>query len=406
MPVDRLDHFIPAAYLGRFSAIETGRLRRRPLYVADRRAPVKSIVATAERLAAVAGLYDLEEPASQWHGPSVDNWAYEAQLPLALDQLIAQDRPLPMELWVANLVPFVAGLFARGPDPNRGWNTEMRMRVFQEILAPVMVSEWTVLHFPTTDVITSDRAIATLETPVGTGIAVPLTRSSALLLTRCQRRRIATRINDGWFATIKHQTLGRQHVRSLGDSLSMCAMNAIFGPTPESVALYRPLLGVTTNDWPALILNPTDCDLLCHLYDYFRVASAISAELDDAQASANRVDLGSLAWTSPMAVELLYKERTRGGVVVTSRFIELDMALGVELRRRRRSHGDFTQGAFVMFPMSHLRGLGTSLAAAGILDRGETTQISNFATGKEVSMNMDVNAIRRERRKARTRKRE
>jgi hypothetical protein len=196
MPADRLDHFIPAAYLGRFSAISTGRSRKRPLYVADRRAPARPIIATAEKLAAVAGLYDLEDPSSQWHGPSIDSWSYEAHLPLALDHLVRRDARLPMNLWVANLVPFIAGLLARGPDINRGRNSEARMRIFQEMLAPIMVSEWTVLHFPNSDVVTSDRAIAALVTPVGTGIAVPLTTSSALLLTRSRRRRIATRVDD------------------------------------------------------------------------------------------------------------------------------------------------------------------------------------------------------------------
>jgi hypothetical protein len=163
----------------------------------------------------------------------------------------------------------------------------------------------------------------------------------------------------------------------LGDSLGNYALNAIFGPTNEAVASHQQSLSMSRSDWPSLTLNPSNCDVLCHLYDCFRVASAISADLSDAQAAADRVDLKELAWTSPVAVELLHKERTRGGVVATNKFIELDMTLRVELRRRRRIQGDFTQGAFVMMPMSHLRSLGSSLEERGILDNHGTTEIWN-----------------------------
>jgi len=136
VPRQRRDHYLPAAYVGRFSAATNGGLRDRRLIINDRRAPAP-FAHTAQKVAFQAGLYDLPEPDSGWLGEHIDLWGYESGLPQALDQ-IATSPILDAVVWMECLIPFVAGLFSRGPDANRGHNNEGRIRAFQEMLAPVM----------------------------------------------------------------------------------------------------------------------------------------------------------------------------------------------------------------------------------------------------------------------------
>lgn len=196
---------MPAAYLGRFSEMTTGRARKRPLYAADRRAD-STFMQSAENLASSPGLYDLPSAREGGLGDHIDLWSYEDSLPAALDQLGAGTAHLAADVWLRNLVPFIAGLFSRGPDLNRGQNNEARVMAFQGMLAPIMVSQWTVLHYPDADVVTSDRAVAPIDTPVGRGIAIPLGRSSVLLLTRSTERQVATLQGGRWCTSVAHRT--------------------------------------------------------------------------------------------------------------------------------------------------------------------------------------------------------
>lgn len=233
----------------------TGRARSRPLHVADRRA-TSIFVQSAENIACHPGLYDLPDPDDAWLGTHIDLWGYEAGLPAALDQLLNRTAELNAEPWLHNLVPFVAGLFSRGPDLNDGQNTPARVMAFQEMLAPVMVSQWTVLHYECDQVVTSDRAIAPIETPVGPGLAIPLDRASTLLLTRRTDRRIAVHRAGRWLAEVRHHDMGIDDTAALRDALARFAMHAIFGPTQQSVAVDLDLLGRDSAEWPALIVNP------------------------------------------------------------------------------------------------------------------------------------------------------
>jgi hypothetical protein len=327
------------------------------LHVADRRAD-STFVQTAENVASRPGLYDLPEPDDAWLGDHIDLWGYEAGLPAALDQLSARNTQLDANVWLRDLVPFVAGLFSRGPDANSGQNNEARIMAFQEMLAPVMVSQWTVLHYPCGHVVTSDRAVAPIDTPVGPGIAVPLDTSCALLLTRCTERRVATHQADHWYTTVSHHDMSTGDGSKLRDGLARFAMNSIFGSTLESVAIDTRLIGLANTEWPALIVNPSECDLACHLYDYFRLASAIRVRPDEAQAAADRIDLDAVlpGWRSPIAVQLNFPERTRGDVaLVDGNSLRLSLELGLELCRKRRAVGDFRRGGFTIVPLENVR---------------------------------------------------
>src|SRR2546423_15612874 len=60
-------HYVPASYLGRFSANPTKRYRRRPLYVA-RRGLGRAFLQSAENLAFQDDLYALADPNPSWLG--------------------------------------------------------------------------------------------------------------------------------------------------------------------------------------------------------------------------------------------------------------------------------------------------------------------------------------------------
>jgi hypothetical protein len=392
MSSSRRDHHLPAAYLGRFSRVTTGRSRKRPLYVADRRAEA-IFEQSAENIAFSAGLYDLPAGRTGGLGNTLDLWSYENGLSPALDELARGDCELDAELWLRYLVPFVAGLFARAPDANMGENDPGRVMAFQEMLSPVMVSRWTVLHFPKGDLLTNDRGLAPLVTPVGPGIAVPLDTSRALLLTRETERPVARYASGCWRTTIDHRNLEPAAGTQLRVALAQFALHLVCGPVREHVAAAKSVLGSKNRRWPALIVNPTDCDLACHLYDYFRVLSATRVPPDEAQAAADRIDLDALPldWRLPIAVQVLFVERTRGGVTAKGSSLRLNVRLGMDLRHQRRTVQDFRQGAFQIVPIEDLRKGGVSLGnmcQRGDDGRGHRTYFKDPRSGTVVAMDL------------------
>ena len=349
----RKDHYLPASYVGRFAAVKEGSARKRLVSVADDRAS-GPFTQTAENVAFRTGLYDIEPLSEEddWLGGSLDSWGYEAGLPAALDALAVGD--LDAERWARHVVPFVAGLFARGPEQNNGVNNIGRIWAFQEMLAPVMVSRWTVLHCPTDSLITSDRAFGVASTALDVGIAVPIDSSHAILLTRCERRAVARCADGRWWSNIEHRAATEDDARSIRSGLTELAVHSTFG---RNVDLLGDLIwrkGRRNDSFPALIVNPEEADLACHIYDYFRFMAAICAGAhEDVQVAANAADLrASLpTWTTPVAVQLNFNERTRGDVRhCNDSELEMGLELGLRLCARRREVGDFRRGAFIVMP--------------------------------------------------------
>lgn len=356
----RRDHFLPAAYIGGFSSSTVEKSRDRSVWVNDK---VQGIAeARACDVAYVTGLYDLPDPNPSWLGDSIDRWGYESKLPTALQQL-ATSPVFDARLWIRNLVPFVAGLFSRGPDANRGVNDEGRVMQFQEHLAPVMVSNWTVLHLPQATLPTSDRALAPTKTSAGDGYVVPVSPDRALLLTRSSNRQLGYFKKKGWYVRIPHVPATVEDQTAIVASLAGFALSSIYGPTRASVAIPSASIGTANKVWPTLLVSEQDCDLICHVYDYFRVASAFATEPSQAQAAANRIDLGAITkdWTFPIAVVMNHKERTRGCVVAEDHAVYVSVDLGIGIKRLRRIAGDAIRGSFVIAPIQHMIDLGKNL---------------------------------------------
>jgi hypothetical protein len=343
------------------------------VWTRDARAP-QAFPNRAENLASEIGLYDVED-ASMGHRRTADiAWAYEASLPGALDRLVDAASPLDGEVWTSTLVPFVAGLFIRGanfqelfqarfPDDfdavvvSREDNaTAARLVDLQELLAPVMAAHWTVLHFSeSVDLVTSDTGWTGALTPVGNRYVVPLDRHTALALTPAIRRQILRRTDTKWEAEVNHVQVDDSEAAGLRRALGTFAWHAVYGPTQESVDEAARDLGQAPQIGPGLFGAPDGIDLECHLYDYFRVVSAVASPIEEAQAAADNINWTTVSslWTAPVVVEVLFPERTVGGVQVDNG-ISVDMTLGVQLRAIRRAAGDPWTGAKSLIELADL----------------------------------------------------
>jgi hypothetical protein len=358
---------MPAAYLGRFSWKDSKRPRERPLWAWDLRS-FRPFIITAKDAAWQIGLYDAE---SKWIGgsPTLDvAWGYESSLPRALDSL-ANSPIVDGQLWTLTLVPFVAGLFVRGPDFHQQYrqrfpegletvapailrpdhSTAGRLLDFQHLLAPVMTSRWTVLHFaPSAELVTSDTGFATASTPVGESYVVPLDRCTALVITPSTSRQVLSWVDGHWVALLEHYDVADSDVPDLKRAMGAFARHAIYGPTRESVEQASQQLAAAPHVGPAML--GAEVDLGCHLYDYFRVVSALQSTPADAQSAADSIDWPAVErlWPAPVVFELLFPERTVGGVQADGHHITVDLTLGAAVRKVRRAAGDFRKGAMTL----------------------------------------------------------
>jgi len=347
-------HYIPAAYLGRFSWVTTGRLRKRPLYVAHVGVD-KIFYRSAEDLAYKEGLYNVSGSETTWLGEHIDAWDYEGRLPQALDELRDSTDSISADAWLQTLVPFITGLFVRSPDRNEGVNNQGRIIEFQELLAPVMAARWTVVHLPPrAELIASDRGFGGMTIGNQVGIIVPCDPQTALVLTHCDKRAIARWTGDRWTADIHDVQVSAATAKLFRRAVAQSACTAVYGSRRELVTESKSNIA-TISEYPAGIVTDLNCDLQCHTYDYFRACSAISDTPAKAQELAEKISWNAFPdkWNIPVAFQLLFPERTRGGLVVRDHEVTLDLNYGISVMRMRKELGDFRRGAMTAVPIRH-----------------------------------------------------
>jgi hypothetical protein len=292
-------------------------------------------------------------------------WGYESDLPAALDTLADRSIELDGSVWARTLVPFVAALFARGPDFQRNYEKRLppgieqyigmsavdnaiagRLIDFQTLLAPVMAWRWRVHHFSESiDLITSDTCYAG-HGPRDLGYAIPIDRHTALVVTRSDSRTIL-KWEQGWKACIEHYDEPDSNAPNLRRSIGAFAHQIVVGPNREVVQegssqlAEAPVIG-------GRLLGGIPIDLECHLYDYFRVLSTITTEPPPQHRHVKSVDWQAVArsWTAPVAVQLVRVEQTQGGVTVTRNGIDLDLTYGLAMRNARRRSGEIGKAAY------------------------------------------------------------
>jgi len=311
------------------------------------------------------------------YGTADFSWTYESGLPAALDALERQP-PLNCRVWTEVLVPFVAALFVRSPDFIREFERRFspqiaarfsavtahdrgsgpRLIEFQQLLAPVMAMRWAVLHNLTaTPLITSDAAFAPTVTPLGLGYVIPIGPRSALLLAQAQSRAVLRWQGGRWVAPIEH-LLTRDDLQPQGWNRAIAAQarREVVGSTQSSVDAVEVEVGIGPALGSAFLGGLAQVDLGCHLYDYFRVISALGVPLVDAARAADEIDWrrATRRWAAPIAVEVLFPERTSGGVRIEDGAIVVDLSLGLDVRRHRRAAGDFREGARIQVPVDKI----------------------------------------------------
>jgi len=352
-------HYLPAAYIGLFASPDgqaKRRSRERVIWAASRGVPA-AYVTTPEARAKQEGIYHL--PGPNQLGGHLDYWYYESALPAAISQLISPSNNLDALIWLETLVRFVAGLWVRGPDRNRGENTEGRVMEYQEVLAPIMAARWTVVHFSdAVPLITSDRGFGIAYFGARPAMVIPLSSSAALLLDDYPYTVLRRKNGGKWVAPIEHWFADTSEFDpgKINRTIAAQAIRDIYGSTQAAVESARTDEVVDPHSFGLPYLT-IDTDLRGHFYDWYRMLAALRARPGDEQAALDdsgwdRLDLPDDA---PIALELGYPERTLGGVYIVNDDLVMSMSFGQHLKMIRRTVGDLMNGAMVVMNVGHLK---------------------------------------------------
>jgi hypothetical protein len=243
-------HYLPATYIGNFSAKETGSNRKRKVWVKRRkRGTVKELAAQSVGYAVDIYGKDLD-----------DSWNYtEDNLKSAIDALINSDKePLTYEMWDV-MISFLTQTCVRGPEFNQrfeqrivelagipiGINIDLARRIEMQRLAVLfMYADWTVAHHSAgIPLITNDLGYVPMKDPYKDrlGYTFPLSKNSALAVTFGERieKRIAPIEfkGDAWVVCdLEHNYMTDQGVSSLNEAISQFCIKEIYGASPADVA--------------------------------------------------------------------------------------------------------------------------------------------------------------------------
>lgn len=261
-------HFLPAAFIGRFSEAQTGASRKRQVWVV-RRGEQRPHKSAARRVGFALDLYTLIDP-SELDATLIDQmWStVEATLPEALDDLVAgRDGKMAARPWAQTLVPFFASLFVRGPEFTRRFETRLRDALgdsyeeavrnpdntnfarlieLQRLYAVVMRAEWRVVHFAEdARLITSDVGYSLTRDldDDRIGYAIPIDEhTAAALFPGSGRPRLWWR-DGSWIAgPITHIDMPAAAGADLNRATAASGIAELYGPTPESLADARDLI--------------------------------------------------------------------------------------------------------------------------------------------------------------------
>lgn len=247
-------HFIPAAFLGRFSLDKGPLLRHRRVWVANRE-PHRAYISRTEGVAAIGGFYDLQGDIRGLAKGAVDSvWTkYERRLTFALDELSDIAPPsMSANVWLRAAVPFITSLFVRGPhfaqtqlkvdtlghisshfnEPHLYSDSINMSRnlAIQRYLAPIMASDWTVIHAPLgTQFMTTD--VGYTNWPGSEDIIIPIGLRTALQLRivdpRYARMILFDQGNADWRAVIHHRYATLRDVGAINVRLMRTARSFI-----------------------------------------------------------------------------------------------------------------------------------------------------------------------------------
>lgn len=344
-----LHHYLPAGFLGRFSTDTTGPLRERSLYVMMQNRD-GAAATTAEAIGYEKDLYTLYGVFSNQTPSAVDDvWAsYEQRLGPALDELAKSgQKTISANTWLRVLVPFVAGLFVRGPEfgkryeersvpksmyDNNGFVTpewrndntnNARLIEFQRLLAPVMAARWVVMHTKDShSVITNELGFTIFQPPDGSepGIAIPIGPNAILGIIRTwpdHGRLIVQNGSTGqWRTPIERRALAKNDQKNFNEAMANISDGFIAGPDAASLELHKATLA--RKELNAKLVEafwPTPRIRIAHEFEWFRAVTAISDKSSAlTQLSLQHMDWGVIArdWAPGVILPTNLKEFPSG----------------------------------------------------------------------------------------------
>lgn len=253
-------HFLPASFIGGFSAELAGRRRDRRVWVA-RRGDSRVFRSRAASLGFAKDMYVLHEVPSQHSGAIERQWQrYERGLGSAIDRAAeVPDEPLDAEAWLS-LVMFVAGLFVRNPDygdADQAWlesffehdlpeglsadNANMnRMLDFQWLSSTLLFCRWTLVRLGNAHAVTNDIGYCLAPDLNGRpAAAVPLRPDLLLLVSRGPGNLRAWWDGEHWrmegFDLVRDDPED-PGIRRINATLAATARREVYGSSEEDVS--------------------------------------------------------------------------------------------------------------------------------------------------------------------------
>lgn len=251
-------HFLPAAYIGRFSNETSPRARERQVY-AMRREQKKPFPVTAQNIGAQYDLYTLQEHEEPTFVDAL--WKYtEDRLNGLTDLENSTNGYLDATIWAESVIPFLAQLFVRHPAYSQDFfnrftgnnagalevfnNSDMANigRVFDEIHYRAMLTRtyWEVVHVQSgkATFVTNDTGMFLVQDPL-TGIdgyGFPLSKNAILMIHRTKRTPPIVKIKGKWYVSgILHRYFDEEDVIRLNMTAAEWSIDTVIGATPEVV---------------------------------------------------------------------------------------------------------------------------------------------------------------------------
>lgn len=290
-----------------------------------------------------------------------DAWAqYERKLTSALNEL-ADPTVSSVDglVWLRTLVPFVAGIFVRGPDfvhkyegpildrinPDPVWRSDntntSRLIAMVRSLAPIMAAKWTVLHTTGSEpLLTNDLGYvnsSSTDNPSAVGWAIPIGPRCALQLVPCpdgHSRKIMFHTGDHWRAFVEHKQLNTNNHVGLNAAISRMAHEFIVGPTCQSVETHVSYMGQNkeANDTFTPQMLTSHRMQIVHEFEWYRLASALRysprADVSDRFAlDFEGAEGADDDWSPPIVLLPTNLPEFKTGLRLRGRCIELAMSV-------------------------------------------------------------------------------
>jgi hypothetical protein len=259
-----LQHYLPAAYLARFSRDENYPLRKRTIFVGEK-ITGRIFSTSVEKLAVRKNFYSVSKQSTKNDNDFIDKvWSgFEKDLNGAIDKLINYD--LDAITWLRTLVPFAASFLVRGIDFDKRFSNRMQQlfqgnsedfiesakspdninhaRLFelQLLLAPVIASRWSVCQTQGIDsLITNDIGYLPCFDLLNrvNGVAIPLDLCHVLVLSPQKKRNIVVSVNGKWRPLIEYGVLKENNHHSYIETSVRYADRFIFGDTEDIIRRY------------------------------------------------------------------------------------------------------------------------------------------------------------------------